>query len=81
MRCTVLEPTPCALIVLRRLRPARRSRRIATSFCAGIRGRPTCLPCALARHARLDPFGDERALELRQARNDAEDQLALRGPA
>ena len=34
-----------------------------------------------ARHARLDPFGDERALELRQARNDAEDQLALRGPA
>ena len=30
-----------------------------------------------ARHARPDPFSDEGALELREARHDAEDQLAL----
>jgi hypothetical protein len=53
IRCTVLEPTPCALIVLRRLRPASRSRRIAASFDGGIRGRPTCLPRALARASRV----------------------------
>ena len=36
IRWTVLEPTPCALIVLRRVRPAIRSRRIPASFCRGI---------------------------------------------
>jgi hypothetical protein len=41
-------------------------------LCVGIRGRPTCLPCA------LDPLGNESALELRQAGHDPEDQLALR---
>jgi hypothetical protein len=67
IRCTVLEPTLCALIVLRRLRPARRSRRIAASFRAGIRGRPKALALRLgARHAGLDPPGDECALEFRQ---------------
>lgn len=46
MRCAILQPTPFPVIAVRRLCPARRSRRIVASVRAGIRGRPTCLPSA-----------------------------------
>jgi hypothetical protein len=54
------------LIVLRELRTARRSWRIAASLCVGIRSRPKCLPCALARAKPAFPLGNEGALEFRQ---------------
>src|SRR5215204_1463833 len=77
---TISCDTPSFLPIARRESfPSLKSSMISRRLASGSRGRPVCLPCALARSIpSSDPLGDQGAVELGERGHDPEQQPGLR---